>query len=112
MSFTPPRIEVLWGIAGTLSTGQNANFGRYRAESPVRLTSFDVNFVSAGVGGDTVVVFKLNDVIVATVTVPAGSREASVNAVVAIAVNDEIWPEIQSVASTTPPTTAVFRARN
>lgn len=104
--------EIQWEFAGTLSTDQNLNFGRYRAKSPITLRHFDVNLVIAGTGGSTTIVFKVNGATVATIGVSAGNREATVDATVSLSPGDELWPEISAVASTLPPVTGVFSARS
>jgi len=111
-SLTSTPMEVQWTFAGTVSTDQNANLGRYRAKQSITFAKFDVNFTTAGTGGNTVINFLKNGVVVATVTVASGSREQTTTVSVSLVAGDELYPEVASVAPTTPPVTGVFSARS
>lgn len=118
-TFGQVPIEIQWGFAGTISTDQNVNIERYRSRNEVIFRSFDVNVVSAGVGGDTVIAFKKYDFLldttttVASVTLEAGERRSDpVEIEITLAIDDEIWPEVQSVAPTEPPVTMTMSARS
>jgi hypothetical protein len=103
-------VPLLWDVIGQLSSG--LVFSRYRARDSETFTRFDVNLVTAGTGGDTVVNFLKNGVIAATVTLATGIRYATATANVSLVDGDELWPEVASISPTTPPSTGVFAARS
>lgn len=118
-TFGQVPVELQWEIAGEVALSANAKLTRYRARTLITLGSFDVNVVTAGVGGDTVILFKVRDAseaqeaTVAIVTLPAGTRLSTpVLAAVSLDVDDEIWPELQTIASGEPPVSMTMNARS
>lgn len=103
--------EILWATRGILSLSDNP-FPRYTAIKGITFVQFDITVVTPGVGGDTVINILRNAGTIATITLPAGSFFAKTGVVaVAVVDTDEIYPEIITVAPTTPPDTYMIAAR-
>lgn len=109
--FPAPDLE--FGLGGQLSSDLNTSIEIHRAPRAESFTRFEANVRVAPVGGDIVIDWYLNDVVIpdAQVTIVAGETYGFADYTMVLAEGDTLEPQILSVGTTTPGTSITFRAR-
>ena len=104
-------VEIIWGFAGTISTDQNNNIPRYHARNnDIPLTKFYVNVITPPIGGDVTVGIYIEGILITSIILLAGETEVFVEQNVTLAVGEEIYPQIDVMTTSTPPTTMTIQA--